>query len=706
MKKSHITFKAGTRSSKLALIQTKTSLDKIAKIIDGISFELIEVTTTGDDNQQLDLKESPQNFFTEQLDKALVNETIDCAIHSAKDLPESYTDGIDFFWLPWSEQTNDAIVLPKKMTIDQLPKHPVVGISSERREEYCKEYFPSAKRKKIRGNIDDRLKQLDNGEYDFIILAAAGLNRLNLSDRISQIIPLSQLKPPDGQGSIAITFRKDDERFNKIRSLFTPSVVFAGAGVGNKNLCTKATIDALRDCEICLYDSLMDHKLLEELPSTAEAIDVGKRCGAHSKQQQVITDLLCDRARRGKKVIRLKGGDPGIFGRLTEETTALEELQIAYRVIPGISALQAATTGTGMLLTRRDVSRGFVALTPRAAAGKLASCDANEKSTLPIVYYMSIKAMDHITKELLNDGYLRSTPVAVIYNAGGLDQEIFRTELGDLPKLGKDNCSSNPGLIIVGNVTSYEYNDKLGALKGKKVLLTCSEALQPKACNEVYRYGGKPISLPLIKLTLKEDFYEDLSNFSWIVISSPSAAKAFIDFININQVDRRIIPSIMTCGKETSNELKKFNIHVDAEPEKNFSAQELVKLAHSLLSKNDNVLRLRSDKAGSALAKKLLETQAQVIDSVIYENSQIFHKILPEFDIIFFSSSSTVENFIEQWGPACLKNKILLSIGQPTAKTLLKYKLRPTLIADESTVKGAMDSLASFIVAQDLLSSD
>ena len=162
----------------------------------------------------------------------------------------------------------------------------------------------------------------------------------------------------------------------------------------------------------------------------------------------------------------------------------------------------------------------------------------------------------------------------------------------------------------------------------------------------------------------------------------------------------------MTCGKETSNELKKFNIHIDAEPEKNFSAQELIKLAHSLLSKNDNVLRLRSDKAGSALAKKLLKTQAQVIDSVIYENSQIFHKILPEFDVIFFSSSSTVENFIEQWGPACLKNKILLSIGQPTAKTLLKYKLRPTLIADESTVKGAIDSLASFIVAQDLLSSD
>ena len=704
MKKSLITFKAGTRSSKLALIQAKTSLDKIAKTIDGISFELIKVNTTGDDDQKLDLKESPENFFTEQLDKALVNRTIDCAIHSAKDLPNNYNEEIDFFWLPWNEQTNDVIVLPKKTTLEQLPKHPIAGISSERREKYCKEFFPTAIRKKIRGNIDYRLKQLDNGEYDFIILAAAGLNRLNISDRISQIIPLSQLKPPDGQGFIALTFRKGDERFYRIRSLFTPSVTFAGAGVGDKNLCTKATIDALRDCEICLYDSLMDHKLLEELPSTAEVIDVGKRCGAHSKQQQVITDLLCERARRGKKVVRLKGGDPGIFGRLTEETTALEELQIAYRVIPGISALQAATTGTGMLLTRRDVSRGFVALTPRAAAGKLAPCDANEKSTLPIVYYMSIKAMDHITKELLNDGYPKNTPVAVIYNAGGLDQEIFRTELSDLPKLGKNYCSSNPGLIIIGNVTSYEYNEKLGALKGNKILLTCSETLQSKACNEVYRYGGKPIPLPLIKLTLNDEFYEDLSTFSWIIISSPSSAKAFIDFINVKDVDRRIIPSIMTCGKETSNELKKVNIHVDAEPEKNFSAKELIKLAHSLLSKNDYVLRLRSDKAGPALAKELLETGAKVTDAIIYKNSQIFHEILPEFDIVFFSSSSTVENFIEQWGIDPLKNKILLSIGQPTAKTLFKYKLRPTLIADESTVKGAMSSLASFIVAQDLLS--
>ena len=702
MKKSLITFKVGTRSSKLAISQCETSLDKIKTLIDGISFELITFDTTGDNDQNLDLRQSPENFFTQQIDEALNAGSIDCAIHSAKDLPNNYDENIDFFWLPWNELPNDVIVLPKNKTIEELPKFPVVGISSERREEFCKKNFPNAVLKNIRGNIEERIQQLDNGNYDFIILAAAGINRLNLSDRISHVIPLSQLKPPDGQGYIAMTFRKNDKRFYKIRSLFTPGVIFAGAGVGDKSLCTKATIDALRDCEICLYDSLMDHDLLDELSSNAEAIDVGKRCGAHSKQQQVITDLLCNRSRRGKKVVRLKGGDPGIFGRLTEETDALENLHISYRVIPGISALQAATTGTGMLLTRRDVSRGFVALTPRAAAGKLASCNAKEKAALPIVYYMSIKAMDHITNELLNDGFKNNTPVAVIYNAGGDDQEILHTQLFDLPKLGKNYCSSNPGLIIVGDITSYKYKSGLGALKGEKILLTCSDALQKKACAYVYRFGGNPISFPLIKLSLKENFFEDLSSYSWIVISSPSSAKAFIKFINENEIDRRKIPAIMTCGKETSNELRKYNIHVDAEPKNNFSAKELINLARSLLSKEDKVLRLRSDKAGDELANKLAETGAHVIDSIIYENSPVLHNSLPDFDVIFFSSSSTVESFIEQWGEESLRDKKLLTIGKPTAEALLKYKLLPTLVSKESTVYGAISSLASFTVSQDL----
>ena len=183
-------------------------------------------------------------------------------------------------------------------------------------------------------------------------MAAAALNRLKLHSRIHQFIPLEQLSVPEGQGYLAITFRKGDTRFQTLRTLYTPAVTIAGAGVGHRDLCTIATIRALQRCDLCLYDSLMDQRLLDHLPPHAEAIDVGKRCGAHTKEQHEITHLLCEYARRSHRIVRLKGGDPGIFGRLAEETEALEALALPYHVIPGISALQAATTSTGMLLTR------------------------------------------------------------------------------------------------------------------------------------------------------------------------------------------------------------------------------------------------------------------------------------------------------------------------------------------------------------------
>ena len=145
--------------------------------------------------------------------------------------------------------------------------------------------------------------------------------------------------------------------------------------------------------------------------------------------------------------------------------------------------MQAATTGSGMLLTRRDVSRGFVALTPRAAAGKLAPCNEKEKGKLPIIYFMSLRAMEYITEELLRDDYNDNTPCAVIYNAGGSDEEIIRVSLKNLSQLGKNHCTTKPGLIIVGDVVTFSYNTTNGALEGKKVLLTCSETLQNKAQN-------------------------------------------------------------------------------------------------------------------------------------------------------------------------------------------------------------------------------
>ena len=695
------TLKAGTRPSKLAVTQNGGALKRIESMLEGVEFELVEIASVGDADRSTDLRDSPPDFFSRELDEALRNGGIDLAVHSAKDLPYPQPDDLDWFWLPWREEPRDVLVLASEKTVDDLPEAPVIGVSSERREKYCTRRFPNGIQKTIRGNIEERIEQVDRGNYDVMVMAAAALVRLGIEERITEWIPLDELEVPEAQGYLAITFRKGDERMMALRSLFMHSVTFAGAGVSNKELCTIATLRALKNCDICLYDSLIDKSLLDELPPHAQAVDVGKRCGAHSKEQHETTKLICECARQSKRVVRLKGGDPGIFGRLAEETTALEELGIPFRVIPGISALQAATTGTGMLLTRRDVSRGFVALTPRKSGGTLARCDGEMKNTLPVIYYMSIKAVKPISEQLMEDGRPPDTPAAIIFNAGGEDERIIKTTLGELPN--QKHCAKQPGLVMVGETTAFSYRTDLGALQGRKVLLTCSDAIQRKAVDRVQDLGGHPIQHPLIKLKSRFEAKLDLSAYDWLVVTSPSSVRSFMEIIDWQKIDYRTIPNIMVCGRGTAGEFAEYGIRVNAQPKANYSAEALKVLANGILKPGDRVLRLRSDKAGSDLADAMAKTGAEVDDRIIYDNAPIIHEELPDFDAVFFASASGVESFIAQWGAGSLEGKTTVVIGQPTADALEHHGLQAGVLAKRSTIPGAIKELAQYYVSQALI---
>ncbi|QBG49202.1 uroporphyrinogen-III C-methyltransferase [Verrucomicrobia bacterium S94] len=700
MTKSQTVLKAGTRPSNLALTQTRGALNRIEAMLESVAFEMVPITSAGDADRTTDLRKAADDFFTRELDDALRSGKIDMAVHSAKDLPAPLPADLDWFWLPWRAEPRDVLVLAPGKTADDLPEKPVIGVSSERREEYCRTRFPNAVQKTIRGNIEERIAQVDCGDYDIVIMAGAALVRLGLQERITEWIPLEELNVPEAQGYLAITFRKGDERIMALRSLFMHAVTFAGAGVSNKELCTLATLRALKTADICLYDSLIDKSLLDELPCDARAIDVGKRCGAHSKEQHETTRLICECARKSKRVVRLKGGDPGIFGRLAEETEALEELNIPFRVIPGISALQAATTGTGMLLTRRDVSRGFVALTPRLSGGGLARCDGKMKDRLPVIYYMSVRAMDKIAQQMIDDGHDPETPAAVIYNAGGEDEQIFKTSLKSLPGHARKHCIRQPGLIMIGETTRYGYKEDLGALQGKRILLTCSEAIQQKAADLVHDLGGHPVQHPLIRLKPRRNYTLDFTNTDWLVVTSPSSVRAFMKLVHDQKIDYRSIPKIMVCGRGTAAEFAEYGIQVDAQPEGNFSAEALKILAKEQIKPGEKILRVRSDKAGPDLAESLRALNAEVEDAIIYDNEQITHEELPPFDAAFFASASGVESFIVQWGVQALENKTSVVIGKPTAQAMKRYHLTPDVIATESTIPGAIQSLAQHFISR------
>jgi uroporphyrinogen III methyltransferase/synthase len=696
-------FLVGTRASKLAVLQTESVLERLGRWFPAWRFEVARITALGDRDLQTDLRLSPPDFFTRELDARLLAGELDFAVHSAKDLPDPMPAGIDWFWLPWREDPRDVLVCPAGRGLAALPPQPRIGVSSGRREEYCRRRFPDARQLSIRGTIEQRLAQLDRGDYDLLVMAGAALQRLGLQARIAAWIPPEELPPPEGQGALAITFRAGDARWLRLRRLFVKTVTFAAAGVGSAGACTLDSLAALQRCDICLHDTLLGHELMARLPPTVRCVDVGKRCGQHSVPQDDITQRIARHARQGVRVVRLKGGDPGIFGRLAEEIELLDALQLPYRVLPGVSSLTAATTTTGMLLTRRGVSRGFTVMTPRKEGGGVGSVRADERAKLPLVFYMAVSTAGEVARQLLADGLAPRTPAAVVYSAGSDQTRVLRADLDQIAaRIAEDACEM-PGLLLVGETVGHRYHD-WGALEGRRVLLTASEALQERAAALVSDAGGVPVCRPLIRLVTSDeglDRVRRIETYDWVVLTSPSAVRCFGELLRRAGADLRRVPRLVSCGAGTSRELCALGLRADLEPADEFSAAGLLEALRPRLAPGERVLRLRSDKAGPTVAAALQACGAAVDDCVLYRNEPIRHEERPEFDAVFFASASAVEVFAQQWGVEALRGKFVLAIGQPTLAALRQHGVTADLVPPAATVESGIEALAlHFVIGQ------
>lgn len=690
-------FRAGTRGSRLARVQTRDALNRLEACFPACVFEDVPFSSPGDRDLTTDLRETPPDFFTRDLDEKVLSGELDCAVHSAKDVPDLVRAGLDWFWPPWSEDPRDAVVMPPGRKVEDIVPGARIGVSSDRRETYCRRRFPSAILKPIRGNIEERLRQLDLGDYDLLVMAAAALVRLGLEDRITEWIPADQLPPPDGQGRLSITFRAGDKRFERIRSLFVKAVTFAAAGVGSGGTCTLDVLTALRRCDTCLHDDLMGPDLLDHVPANVECVHVGKRSGRHSLPQDEITSLIAKYARSGRRVVRLKGGDPGIFGRLAEEVDALGALALPYRVLPGVSSLVAATTGTGMLLTRRGVSRGFAVMTPRTQGGGVGSVGSAARAGLPIVFYMAVSVTGQIAQELMGEGMSVQTPAAMVYGAGGDRAFTVRGTLADIGDKVARVETDLPGTLIVGEAARYSYHAECGPLQGRRVLLTCSQSLQEKASALVYDFGGVPVCRPLIRLVPTGEAAEHvrrIGSYDWVVLTSPSAVRCFADVLRDTGTDLRTLPKLVTCGGGTSDELRPMGLRADIEPPSDFGADGLLRVVEELVKPGLRVLRLRSDKAESDMADALRRLGAAVDDCVLYRNEQIVFDAKPEFDAVFFASASAVEAFDKQWGMDGFAGKTVAVIGKPTLSALTQRNVRVDLVGPEATVESCLTALA------------
>ncbi len=341
-----------------------------------------------------------------------------------------------------------------------------------------------------------------DGGGDPLAALASGEARFALAPDLPGNPALDGFLLPDAPRA-AFVFRAGDPAGRLARGLYVRTVVFAGAGCGRAGSCTLDAARALRRCEVCLHDALIDPALLDLVPAGAEVLDVGKRRGCHHAQQSAITAALLDRARRGLRVVRLKGGDPGLFGRLAEETSALEASGLPYRVLPGVSALSAATTATGLLLTRRGVSRGFCAITPRTHEGGVAPVDASARAAQPVVLFMAVGAVAGVVAQLRAEGMPSSTPAAMVFHAGAPEERVLQGTLDDIAAKTAGLLAARPpgahlppGVLIVGGVAGAALPQPAGALAGAAVRLEGDAAMLDALEDLVFDLGGRPLRPP------------------------------------------------------------------------------------------------------------------------------------------------------------------------------------------------------------------
>jgi uroporphyrinogen-III synthase len=236
-------------------------------------------------------------------------------------------------------------------------------------------------------------------------------------------------------------------------------------------------------------------------------------------------------------------------------------------------------------------------------------------------------------------------------------------------------------------------------------LLTCSHALIEKASGYVTDLGGVPVCRPLIELVATfeaREHLERIDEYDWVVLTSPSAVRCFGALLREAHVDLRRVPKLVTCGGGTSAELEQFGLKADIEPDAHFSAQGMMMIVSELVTPETRVLRLRSDKAGSALADAMREQGAAVEDVILYNNEPVAYDSAPAFDSVFFASASAVEVFIDLWGTELLESTTVVAIGIPTVAALENQGVTVDVVGREATVGGAMEELARQMVRKAL----
>ena len=488
-------------------------------------------------------------------------------------------------------------------------------------------------------------------------------------------------------------------------------VYLIGAGPGDAGLLTVKARKILEVAEVVIYDRLADEKILNYVPATAEKIYVGKSAGRHTLRQEEINRLLVEKAASKNIVVRLKGGDPFVFGRGGEEALTLRENGIDFEIISGVTSAVAVPAYAGIPVTHRGVATSFAVVTGHEDPAKSESSINWEKISTAVdtlIFLMGIANLPQITAKLIEHGRAKNTPAAVIRNGTKNSQQVL---ISTLEKISAEVAEKNiqpPAIFIVGEVVNLRENLKWFDTKilfGKKIVVTRTRQQASKLSMQLENLGAEVLEFPVIKIAAPSDNFKSLDaaisnikNFAWIIFTSANGVENFFERLKLFKLDARALSNskIAVIGSATAEKLLNFGIIADLIPEK-FCAESLID-ALKISVAGKNILIARAEVAREILPLELENFGANVTIAAAYKTVPAdAEKInFAEVDLITFTSSSTVENFVKTAGIEILQKVKTAAIGTITAQTLKNFGVTADIVAKEFTIAGLVDAVKNF----------
>jgi len=500
-------------------------------------------------------------------------------------------------------------------------------------------------------------------------------------------------------------------------------VYLVGAGPGDPELITLRALDRIKRAEVIVYDYLANAAIMDHAAPSAERIYVGKRAGRHAMPQEEINLLLIRLARENKTVVRLKGGDPYIFGRGGEEASELDAAGIPFEVVPGVTSAIAVPSFAGIPLTDRRLASSVAFVTGHEDPTKSRSgihWDRLATGVDTLVFLMGVRNLPDIAGQLVRFGRPADTPVAVIYRGSTPEQKTVTGTLDTIVAACEEADVKPPSIIVVGEVVSLR--DQLNwferrPLFGRTILVTRARQQASEFTTRLEELGAECILFPTIETVSPPSWDEvdlalnTLSEFSWVLFTSVNGVRYFFERIEETGQDVRVLHGLKigAIGPATANAIRAGGLRVDFMPSE-YRAEGIIEELRPRLKPGEWILIPRAKEAREILPRKLAETGAKVHVVSTYETIMPSDRLdevrrrlkAREIDMVTFTSSSTVTNFIHMFEPGeaagLVEEAIVACIGPITAETARKHGLKPRVQPEAYTIDDMVHAILDFFL--------